>query len=57
MPATERTLASPVTPTLLSIGELSERTGVPTTTLRYYDERGLVRPHSSTVGTAQPANP
>lgn len=43
MPATERTPASAVTPTLLSIGELSERTGVPTTTLRYYDELGLVR--------------
>src|ERR1035438_2862067 len=44
MPATERTLASSVTPTLLSIGELSERTGVPATALRYYDELGLVRP-------------
>jgi DNA-binding transcriptional MerR regulator len=44
MPATERTLDSSVTPTLLSIGELSERTGVPTTALRYYDELGLVRP-------------
>src|SRR5207244_1478623 len=43
MSAAERTLASSVTPTLLSIGELSERTGVPTTTLRYYDELGLVR--------------
>jgi hypothetical protein len=42
-PATKRTPASSVTPTLLSIGELSDRTGVPTTTLRYYDELGLVR--------------
>jgi DNA-binding transcriptional MerR regulator len=31
-------------PPLLSIGQLSERTGVPTTALRYYDELGLVRP-------------
>lgn len=29
---------------LLSIGELSERAGVPASTLRYYDELGLVRP-------------
>jgi DNA-binding transcriptional MerR regulator len=50
MPATERTLASSVTPTLLSIGELSERTGVPTTTLRYYDELGLVRPAARAAG-------
>ncbi len=27
----------------LDIGELSERTGVPVSTLRYYDEIGLVR--------------
>jgi DNA-binding transcriptional MerR regulator len=50
MPATERTLASSVTPTSLSIGELSERTGVPTTTLRYYDELGLVRPAARAAG-------
>jgi DNA-binding transcriptional MerR regulator len=50
MPATERTLASSVTPTSLSIGELSELTGVPTTTLRYYDERGLVRPAARAAG-------
>jgi MerR family regulatory protein len=31
-------------PTLLTIGELAERAGVPTTSLRYYDELGLVRP-------------
>jgi DNA-binding transcriptional MerR regulator len=41
MPATER---------LLSIGELSERTGVPTTALRYYDELGLVRPSARAAG-------
>jgi DNA-binding transcriptional MerR regulator len=50
MPATERTLASPVPPALLSIGELSERTGVPATTLRYYDELGLVRPTARAAG-------
>jgi DNA-binding transcriptional MerR regulator len=50
MPATERTVASPVTPALMSIGELSERSGVPTTTLRYYDELGLVRPAARAAG-------
>ena len=50
MPPTERTPASSVTPTLLSIGELSERTGVPTTALRYYDELGLVRPAARAAG-------
>jgi DNA-binding transcriptional MerR regulator len=54
MPATEHTtehaLASSVTPTLLSIGELSERTGVPTSALRYYDELGLVRPAARAAG-------
>jgi DNA-binding transcriptional MerR regulator len=35
---------SKATPGLLSIGELAERTGVPTSALRYYDELGLVRP-------------
>lgn len=50
MPATETTPASAVTPALLSIGELSERTGVPATTLRYYDELGLVRPAARAAG-------
>jgi len=50
MPASERTPASSVTPTLLSIGELSERTGVPTSALRYYDELGLVRPAARAAG-------
>jgi DNA-binding transcriptional MerR regulator len=50
MPAPERTLASSVTPPLLSIGELSERTGVPATTLRYYDELGLVRSAARVAG-------
>jgi DNA-binding transcriptional MerR regulator len=35
---------------LLSIGELSERTGVPASTLRYYDELGLVRPAARASG-------
>jgi DNA-binding transcriptional MerR regulator len=34
----------------LSIGELSERTGVAVTALRYYDELGLVRPQGRTSG-------
>jgi DNA-binding transcriptional MerR regulator len=50
MPATEHSLMPPATPTLLSIGELSERTGVPPTALRYYDELGLVRPASRVAG-------
>jgi DNA-binding transcriptional MerR regulator len=29
---------------VITIGELAERTGVPTSALRYYDELGLVRP-------------
>jgi DNA-binding transcriptional MerR regulator len=49
MPATERTPASSATPTV-SIGELSERTGVPTSALRYYDELGLVRPVARMAG-------
>jgi DNA-binding transcriptional MerR regulator len=44
MAATERI------PTSLSIGELSERTGVPTSALRYYDELGLVRPAARAAG-------
>ncbi len=50
MSATERTPAPPVPPASLSIGELSERTGVPTTTLRYYDELGLVPPAARAAG-------
>jgi len=50
MPATERTAASSITPGLLSIGELSDRTGVPTSALRYYDELGLVRPAARAAG-------
>jgi DNA-binding transcriptional MerR regulator len=46
MPDHERTL----TPALLSIGELSEHTGLPTSTLRYYDELGLVRPAARAAG-------
>jgi DNA-binding transcriptional MerR regulator len=50
MTGTEGSLASPVTPALLSIGELSERTGVAATALRYYDELGLVRPAARAAG-------
>jgi DNA-binding transcriptional MerR regulator len=35
---------------LLSIGELSDRTGVAITALRYYDELGLVRPTARSSG-------
>jgi DNA-binding transcriptional MerR regulator len=34
----------------LSIGELSEHTGVPANTLRYYDALGLVRPAARVAG-------
>lgn len=34
----------------MSIGELSERTGVRTSALRYYDDLGLVRPAARTAG-------
>jgi DNA-binding transcriptional MerR regulator len=50
MPAPEQAVTSSVPPTLLSIGELSERTGVPTSTLRYYDELALVRPAARAAG-------
>ncbi|PRX49476.1 MerR family transcriptional regulator [Prauserella shujinwangii] len=50
MSATERTADSPATPASLSIGELSGRTGVPTSALRYYDELGLVRPVARAAG-------
>ena len=36
--------------TNMSIGELAERTGVPTSTLRYYDELGLVPPAERASG-------
>lgn len=35
---------------MLSIGELSDRTGVPATTLRYYDDLGLVPPAARAAG-------
>jgi DNA-binding transcriptional MerR regulator len=38
------------TTTLLSIGELAERTGVATSALRYYDQLGLVRPAARESG-------
>jgi DNA-binding transcriptional MerR regulator len=50
MPTTTHTAAASVPPALLSIGELSERTGVPTSALRYYDELGLVQPAARQAG-------
>jgi DNA-binding transcriptional MerR regulator len=50
MAATEDAPASSDMPGLLSIGELSERTGVSASTLRYYDELGLVRPAARAAG-------
>jgi DNA-binding transcriptional MerR regulator len=50
MTAYERAAASPENAQLLSIGELSERTGVPASTLRYYDELGLMRPAARIAG-------
>jgi DNA-binding transcriptional MerR regulator len=41
---------SDATPQLLSVGELSQRTGVSATALRYYDELGLVRPTARESG-------
>lgn len=35
---------------MFPIGELAERTGVPASTLRYYDELGLVRPAARAAG-------
>jgi DNA-binding transcriptional MerR regulator len=35
---------------LISIGELSRRTGVAVTALRYYDQLGLVRPKTRVAG-------
>jgi DNA-binding transcriptional MerR regulator len=35
---------------VLTIGDLAERTGVPTSALRYYDELGLVRPMARESG-------
>lgn len=50
MPLASNTSESSGTSTLLSIGELAERTGVATTALRYYDELGLVRPAARASG-------
>lgn len=43
-------MASSDTSKLFSIGELSERTGVPASALRYYDELGLARPAARAAG-------
>jgi len=37
----------------MKIGELSKRSEVPVRMLRYYEERGLLRPHRSTNGYRQ----
>jgi DNA-binding transcriptional MerR regulator len=50
MPTTQEGPKVSGTPRLLSIGELAERSGVATTALRYYDERGLVRPATRSSG-------
>jgi DNA-binding transcriptional MerR regulator len=50
MSAIERSPVPTTTSASLSIGELSERTGVPATALRYYDEVGLVRPATRVAG-------
>ena len=52
MTGTERTADPPASSPLaeMSIGELSERTGVPASALRYYDELDLVRPLSRASG-------
>jgi len=49
MTTTEPALAPPKPP-MLSIGELSERTRVPASTLRYYDDLGLVPPAARVAG-------
>lgn len=35
---------------LLTIGDLSERTGVAVSAIRFYEERGLVTPHRTAAG-------
>jgi DNA-binding transcriptional MerR regulator len=50
MPAAEPDPSASAPLPLLSIGELSECTGVPASTLRYYDELGLVRPATRVAG-------
>jgi DNA-binding transcriptional MerR regulator len=50
MPTTQEDSTLSGTPRLLSIGELAQRSGVATTTLRYYDELGLVRPATRSSG-------
>jgi DNA-binding transcriptional MerR regulator len=50
MPTTQEGPKVSGKPRLLTIGELAERSGVATTALRYYDERGLVRPATRLSG-------
>ena len=39
-----------IRPKLLKIGELSERTGVPVSAIRYYADNGLVQAHRTNAG-------
>ena len=50
MPITREGAKLSGTRSLLSIGELAERSGVATSALRYYDELGLVRPATRSSG-------
>jgi DNA-binding transcriptional MerR regulator len=50
MTAPDYTSASSEMPRSLLIGELSQRTGVPASTLRYYDGLGLVWPAARAAG-------
>ena len=50
MPRVQAAEKSLGTPSLLSIGELAERTGVATSALRYYDDLGLVQPAARASG-------
>ena len=50
MTVTEPAAIPPQMHRMLSIGEVSERTGVPASTLRYYDDLGLVRPAARSAG-------
>jgi len=43
-------VSSPATDALVGIGEVAERLGVSTRTLRYYEELGLVEPTGRTPG-------
>ena len=42
---------APSTNDVLTIGELSRRTGLPISAIRFYEARGLIEPHRSAGGT------